>query len=114
MTNLGLLKEESCSNYAGKQYDYTLTPDLESQLKTLEATPKGRALAAEMAPFEAKARELLSKDVRELEVAATITFFRKQGHNWSEAITRTCNFKGLKPQEGLLLYGEALAHTVVA
>ena len=113
MTNLGLLKEESRSNYAGKQYNYTLTPEVESQLAALEATAQGQALAAAVAPFEARARELFSKDVRELEVAATIAFFRRQGRDWSEAVTRTCNFKGMKPQDALVRCAEALAHAVV-
>src|SRR5438132_565582 len=53
MTNAGLLNEESHGNYAGKQYDYTLTQDAESQLAALEVTPQGKAWAQQVAPYEA-------------------------------------------------------------
>lgn len=113
MTNSGLLKEESRSNYAGKQYNYTLTDEAENQLATLEATPRGQALAQEVAPYEQQARELLMTDVRELEVAATIVFFHRQGSDWREAVSQTCNFKELNPQDGLVQRAETLAHTII-
>ena len=113
MTNAGLLTEESCGNYAGKQYNYSLTQSAETQLATLESTTQGEILAREFSPYEARAKGLLNVDVRELEVAATIVFFRKQGHDWPEAVTRTCNFKGLKGQSGLLQRAEALARGIV-
>lgn len=113
MTKLGLLEEERVGNVAGQQYNYKLTENAEARLVTLEATPQGQALARELAPYEARAKELLGKDVRDLEVAATIAFFRKQGSDWREAVTQACNFKGLKPQDERVQRAEALARTVI-
>src|SRR5437879_386912 len=53
MTNIGLLHEERIGNLAGQQYNYTLTKDALSHLTALEATPQGKALALEVAPYEA-------------------------------------------------------------
>jgi uncharacterized protein YwgA len=113
MTNLGLLKEQCVGNFAGKQYNYTLAPETQAQLAEMEETPQGQACAQEFAPYEELARKLLATDVRDLEVAATISYFRQQGHTWSEAVSRTCNFKGLKPQDCLVQRAESLARSIV-
>ena len=112
MTSLGLLEEECVGNPARQQYNYTLTDDARRQLTSLEATPAGQAGARELAPYDERARELLKTDVRELEVAATIVYFRQQGSAWPQAVERTCNFKGLKPQDSLVGRAEALAHRI--
>ena len=103
LTGLGLLQEECVGNAAGQQYNYNLTEDAKGRLASLEATQEGQAWARELAPFEERAsRILLNSDVRELEVAATMVFFRQQGYEWSEAVERTCIFKNLKLQDGLV------------
>jgi uncharacterized protein YwgA len=114
MTNLGLLREERVSNFAGHQYNYALAEETKARLVDLEATPAGRASAEELAPYEARAKELLSRDVRELEVAATIAFFRQQGFSRPEALTQACNFKRLNAQDELVQRADALADSVVS
>jgi uncharacterized protein YwgA len=113
MAQVGLLTEERQENYAGSQYNYTLTPAAQSQLASVDATDEGQALAAEIALYEDQARDLLDRDPRELEVAATIVFFRQQGNDWPEAVQRTCDFKRLRPHDGLVQRAEALARTIL-
>jgi uncharacterized protein YwgA len=114
MTNLGLLQEECTGNVAGQQFNYALTDDAKTRLAALESTPHGQAWARELAPFEGQAKEFLATELRELEVAATIAFFRRQGHEWPEAVTFACSFKGLTTKDELVQRAEALARTVVA
>lgn len=114
MTNLGLLQEECIGNMAGKQYNYSLTEDAQARLAALESTAEGQAWAQELAPYEARAKELLTTDVRDLEVAATVVFFRRQGYDWPEAVSRTCKFKGLNLRDTIVRSAEALARSIVA
>jgi uncharacterized protein YwgA len=113
MTSLGLLREERVGNFAGQQFNYSLTKETKARLSALEATPEGQTWAQELAPYEARAKELLATDVRELEVGATIVYFRRRGYDWSEAVSRTCNFKGLENRDALVRRAEALAHSIL-
>jgi|SRR5437016_3956665 len=113
MTNLGLLEEQSVGNVAGQQYNYTLTGEAQQRLASLEATPQGQTMAKQLTLFKDQAKQLLDTDVRELEVAATIVYFRQQGCKWSEAVLHTCSFKGYKPDDSVVKDAEALARTVL-
>jgi|SRR5579872_2776515 len=112
MTNVGLLQEECVGNPGYQQYNYVLSDAARHRITALEATPHGREWAEKLAPFENRAKELLSKEVRELEVAATIVYFRCSGLQWPEAVTRTCSFKGINPSEGLVQRAETLARSL--
>jgi uncharacterized protein YwgA len=114
LTSLGLLKEERIDNPAGQQYNYSLTPEALASLAELEQTEKGQRLAEELAPYEQRAKELLRKDVRELEVAATIVYFRRQRNDWPEAVRRTAEFKNLDSAGEFLHRAEGLARQIVS
>ena len=118
MVQVGLLEESSEANQVGVQYSYVLSERARSQLAELEKTPAFRALADQLSSFEGKAKELLSTDLWHLEVASTLVYFRRQGHDWPESLARTCKFKHIdatKPANARFLkMVETLARTCVA
>jgi uncharacterized protein YwgA len=113
MTSLQLLQEECIGGPPRQQFNYNLTDEAKARLATVEATPRGKALADEIASFEAQAKELLGKDVRELEVAATMVFFYQQRADWPCAVAETCGFKSLSADSPLVPRAEALARSVL-
>ena len=56
----------------------------------------------------------MQADLRDLEYAATIVFFRKQGHDWPSAIEKMCQFKGLTNAGPVVKRADDLARSVVA
>jgi uncharacterized protein len=113
MVKTALLAEETEQNAMGQQYSYHLTEHTKRQVADLEATPEGRGMAQELAPFEAQAKDLLKADLKELEVASTMVYFRRQGYDWPEAVARTGSFKNLPLTAGVMKRAEDLAHRVV-
>ena len=77
----------------GSRYSYCLTDWIVQQLGEVETTEEGQQWRSQLAPFEARARELLGADLKELEYASTIVFFHNQGFEWSEAVERAIQFK---------------------
>lgn len=109
-----ILEEWVTPKVAGEQYSYAVSEDALRQISELEAHRDGAHESKTMAPFEGLARELLQTDLRELEVASTIVFFRKQGHPWSTAVDKTCQFKGLPTGTPVLQNSERLARRIIA
>src|SRR6185312_6778282 len=109
MVQAKMLEEWSVPNMAGQQYSYKVSDDARLRVAEFEAHPDGSLQAQQMAPFEDLARELLQMDLRELEIASTIVFFRNQGHDWHVAVEKTCQFKGLPPGTTFLKKVEDLA-----
>lgn len=114
MVRSGMLDEQSTPNMAGQQYSYMVSDDARRRIVEFEARPEGALQAGQMAPFEGLARDLLQADLRELEVASTIVFFRTQGHDWPVAVRKTCQFKGLSGGTPFLLKTEELARRILA
>lgn len=114
MVQAGLLKEESQENQVGLQYSYDLTEHAKERVKLLEATPQGKEMAEQLVPFEKEAKKLLKMDLKELEVASTMVYFRQQGHDWPESVERTCKFKNLTPRLGLVKKAKELALQIIA
>ena len=114
MVQANLLDEKSNSNAVGQQYSYNLSPAARKSLAEFETTPPGQALASELEAFLADKRWLLAADLRDLEYAATIVFFHKQGHEWPSAIDKMCQFKGLTKGGQVVERADALARQVVA
>jgi uncharacterized protein YwgA len=94
MVRLDLLKETSEPFMGGSKYSYQLSEPAQRQLAELEQTDRGRGLAVQLAPFEAKAKALLAADVKQLEYASTILYFRLEGNDWPEAADKAVQFKG--------------------
>jgi uncharacterized protein YwgA len=98
MVSGNLLVEEAEPNQqAGCSYSYQLSEEARQSLIKFENEESGRKIAAEIEPFESRAKELLQKGVRDLEYAATAAYFYRQEVDWKAAEAKTCAFKRLKP-----------------
>jgi hypothetical protein len=107
------LVENATSNAVGQQYSYSLSESAHRSLDDFEATPAGRTQAAALDPILSKSQWLLQADLRDLEYAATIVFFRKQGHDWPVAIEKMCQFKGLTVGSPVVERADDLARKVI-
>jgi uncharacterized protein YwgA len=114
MVGQRLMEETKEAHSYGEQYSYTLSDDARRQISEYEAGPRGSDPAGEMAKFRVLAQELYHADLRELEVASTVVFFRKQGFDWETAIEKTRQFKNLSADTAFLERCKALASKVVA
>ena len=86
MVRHSLLEEQAHDNSMGKQYSYRLPAPVQRQLDELEKSERGRELAEALVPFELQAKELLAADLKTLEYASTISFFRSIGDDWDAAV----------------------------
>ncbi len=109
-----LLGETTETYSYGEQYSYSLSDEATRQISEYESSARGSGPAREMASFESLARKLYQIDLKELEVAATIVFFRKQGHDWAAAVKKTQEFKNLPPGTAFLDQCKAIANEIVA
>ncbi len=114
MVGAKLLTETKEALPYGEQYSYALTEGARRQTQEYEAAPRGSGPAEEMARFQALARELYQHDLKELEIASTIVFFRKQGLDWDAAVEKTRQFKNLPEDASFLNRCKALATKIVA
>jgi uncharacterized protein len=113
MVQSSLLAERTEPIMVGQQYSYRLTDEAKKQLADFESVPRGSELARRMAEFKPLAEELLRADLKELEVASTIVFFRKQGHDWPAAVEKTREFKELPAGTQFLKRAEELSRRIV-
>jgi hypothetical protein len=100
MVQEGLLQETNTPNAVGRQFSYTPTPATLQGLEQLEKNSQGRGMAKPLEPFKGRFRALLGADLRELELAATIAFYRERGLDWAEAEEAAARFKS-EPAESL-------------
>jgi uncharacterized protein YwgA len=114
MVQAGILTETATRNAVGQQFSYTLSESARSNLTVFESTPPGRTQAAQLDEFLSDKRWLLDQDLKELEYAATIVFFHKQGHDWPSSVAKMCEFKGLTNGCQVVERAETLARQVVA
>jgi uncharacterized protein YwgA len=108
-----LLEERMEVHPYGEQYSYTLPDESRRQIAEYEAGPRGAQPAEQIAQFQPLARTLYQTDLKELEVAATIVFFRKQGHDWPVAVEKTGQFKDLPVGMPLVKEAQELARRIV-
>jgi uncharacterized protein YwgA len=109
---LGLLEEEVSGPLYHENYSYRLTALAEDHVAELERSEQGRLWAAEMAPFEPLARQLLELEPKVLEVAGTLLYLKQQGRDWSQAIEKTCDSKHLPADSPMIVEAERLARAV--
>jgi len=112
LVRLNLLKETAEENSVGQQFSYQLSEDVGEKLGQLERTERGRQMAAQMAPFEGLARNLLRADLKDLELAATVVYFRRQGHDWAQAVEKACTFKSITANSPPAARAEKVARSV--
>jgi hypothetical protein len=113
LTRANLLAEQVETHPQGERYSYSLTQKSIDQIRRYEADPRGLEDARGMEPYESRARALAALDLKELEVGATIVFFRGKGHDWRDAIDKTCSFKKLDVGTPFLKRCEKLAREIV-
>lgn len=114
MVQASILSEMATRNAVGQQFSYRLSDSARSNLAIFESSPAGQTQAAQLDDFLRDKRWLLEQDLKELEYAATIVFFRKQGHDWPSAIEKMCQFKGLTNGGQVVERASALARQIVA
>jgi uncharacterized protein YwgA len=105
-----LLEEKPHDMPMGKQYSYQVSEAAQKEIRDLEATEQGKRWAEELAPFETRAKELLAADLKQLEYASTIVYFRRQGLAWDTAVEKATTFKNTMAVKAAL----PLAKTVIA
>jgi uncharacterized protein len=113
MVDENLLEERVEVHSYGEQYSYRLSPESIRQIAEFEASPTSSELARMMAGFEPLARALYETDLKELEIASTVVFFRKQGHDWPVAVAKACQFKDLPGGSPIVKKTEELARRIV-
>lgn len=110
MVRQSLLEEQSSEQSQGKQYSYRLSIAAAKEITELEATESGGLSALKIAKFENRAKAYLSEDLKQLEYASTIVYFRRQGEEWEAAVAKAATFKRTEAVRSAL----ALAKHVVA
>lgn len=93
MVRSSLLIEKVADNGIGTQYSYSLPDSTRQQVHDLEGSEQGHRWSAELSHFESLAKELLLADLKQLEYASTIIYFRKQGFEWDTAVEKATTFK---------------------
>lgn len=110
MVRGGLLEESVGQNTMGYQYSYQVPESTKRQIAELEAGSDGRKWAAQLAPFEDLAKALLKADLKQLEYASTIAYFRRKGLDWPASVDKACAFKRTQSVRD----AESLARKVLA
>jgi uncharacterized protein YwgA len=113
MVGVNLLEEQSNSSSVGQQYSYRLGARARASIAEFEKTQEGRDWSDQMAAFETKAQRLLTADLKALEIASTVVYFLRQGNDWSAAVDKACEFKGLTKGSQAVKGAEALARQIV-
>lgn len=110
MVRSSLLEEQATDNGIGLRYSYRLPDPTQQQIRELEATDQGMRWMAELRPYEQRAKELLTSDLKQLEYASTIVYFRRQGSDWNTAVEKAAAFKNTQSVKSAL----PLAQKVIA
>ncbi len=113
LTREGLLKEEAEGHPPGERYNYSLPHQTKQQMTEYEESIRGSENARCMDEFAALARIMCETELEELEISSIIVYFRQRGHDWAEAIARTCTFRDLTAQSALLGRAADLAKRVL-
>jgi uncharacterized protein len=93
MVRIKLLEETEESNTIGQGYSYRLSDSTKTQIAEFERTTQGQEWAAQLCEYEDLAKKLLGTDLKRLEYASTIVYFRRQRVDWPTAVEKACQFK---------------------
>lgn len=107
MVAAGLVDETGGPQNGAMQYTYALKPHTQDLLSRVPENP--------LQKFQDLGRELITKDIKPLELGSTILFFYEQSQDWMDALTKACEFKnvpinGPESQAALQLAKDVLAH----
>jgi uncharacterized protein len=106
MVRENLLIETSEGQPGFERYNYRLSDETSRQLSALDGSAQGEKLKAELAAFEAKARSFLAAELKELEYAATIVYFKQQGYDWPVAVEKATTFKNDEAVKNALRFAQ--------
>jgi uncharacterized protein YwgA len=109
----GVLQEIESENAVGHQFGYSLTKQGETLLSAFESRSLGQSLSKAMAKYEPLAKQLATNELKELEVASTIAYYRQTVGNWDLARESACRFKQIRADTSFARNAEALAKSVV-
>jgi uncharacterized protein YwgA len=93
MVRIKLLDETEEENMVGQGYSYKLPENTERQIAEFENSAEGRTWTEQLSGYEKLAKKLLKEDLRRLEYASTIVYFRSQGVDWPTAVEKARQFK---------------------
>jgi uncharacterized protein YwgA len=111
-----LLIEHESENALGRQFGYELTEEGKRQLNGVEERSDWQELRNRLEQHEPLAKRLFAADLRQLELAATIAYFRRMNRvdsAWPEARRQACRFKGVDPESTFAVAAEELARTAI-
>jgi len=115
MVQAGLLDEHERSMPQGQTYDYGLSEKSRASLAQFETTTEGKQMLHDAQQWKAAAQRLLKTDLKELEHAATLVYFRLRAKlPWNQAIEKTCQMKKLGKKSIALRRAESLARKLMA
>jgi uncharacterized protein YwgA len=114
LTREGVFQETNTPTAVGRQYNYALSEAARRTLEAFERTPGGARAERELQPFEPLFRRLLSCDLRELELASTIMYYKQHGLDWSQAAEATARFKCESAGGPVMERAAALAQSLVS
>jgi uncharacterized protein len=109
----GLLVETSEPHLGGELFSYTLSAEASRQIAKYESAPRGFESAREVATFHSLAIKLYGTDIKELELAATVVFYRMRGTDLKAAVEKACRFKNPHPSIRFLESCRALVDEIV-
>jgi uncharacterized protein len=112
MVQANILVEKAGTNPVGQQFSYYLAENARTNLTEFETSSRGQAILAELAPFRDLALRLFKVDLKDLEYASTAVFFRMQGHDWTEAVEKMCEFKSLTADTPVVKRAALLAQQI--
>ncbi len=112
LVGLGLLEEQCEPGPTGALYNYRLATKCRKLLHEAEARG-AEPMTAKMAPFQHAARRLFKADVRKLELASTIAYFRIRTGDWAQALEKACRLKALDRSDPLATRAMTLAQEAV-
>lgn len=93
MTRIAFLEENTEGPEFHQRFNYRLSRKAVTELAVFDSSPMPRELM-KLAPFESLFRQLLEKDIQELENAATLVYSLQCGRKRSHVVEQICSRKG--------------------
>ena len=113
MVRDGILVEECSPNATGQQYSYELNSGVAESLAEFEKSKPAKAAKEFPAAWKAKTTELAKADLKLLELASTVAYYRNSGNSWDKAGKETARFKEVSPESSILTKAVELAKGMV-
>jgi len=95
------------------QYRYKITQRGEECLQRFEAHPSVEDGVGLGNSYEPRFKELVRRNARELELAATVAYWKEQGYDWDKAIDITADLKRERKDSTALTNAALLARWAV-